>query len=73
MKYRCVEVISNGIIKYEIQYKSLFLWWTIDDLQVCNDGVAWNESLSFETKQKAIDYIDRVSQNKRTVIYETEK
>lgn len=39
-KYRVVEIIREGKLYYEIQWKDFLFWDTETELQVCTDGVS---------------------------------
>ena len=72
-KYRVVEVIREGKLYYEIQWKDFLFWNTETELQVCTDGVSWEESFKIYERAKAIEYVNKMAHNERNVIFELPK
>lgn len=69
-EYRVIEVVDHGKLYYEIQYKDFLFWNTETELQVCTDGMAWEESFKFYEREKAIDYVNNMAHNERSIIFE---
>lgn len=57
MKYRIVKTMFCGKPRFHIEKKSFLGWSSIDELQICNDGVSWNDTMYFSKYSDAESYI----------------